>query len=109
MSALSSSAEVFFTITNINDHSPVFGQEAYSVSLKENATIGTTVLKINVSDADSPVLKFGILSGNTGSAFSIEEQSGTQLSWSRICVVYFPVYVLRFFPFSITSILILIF
>ena len=89
MSALSASAEVFVTITNINDNGPVFGQEAYSVSLKENATIGTTVLQINVSDADSPVLKFSILSGNTGSVFSIEEQSGTQLSWSRICMVCF--------------------
>ena len=90
MPALSSSAEVFVTITNINDNGPLFGQEAYQVSLKENTTIGTTVLQINASDADSPVLKFSILSGNTGSAFSIEEQSGTQLSWSSICVVYFP-------------------
>ena len=80
---MSSSAEVFVTITNINDNPPMFGQQLYSISLKDNTTVGTTVLQIDATDADSPVLKFSILSGNTESAFSLEEQSGAQL-----CVWY---------------------
>ena len=74
--AMSSSAEVFVTILNINDNGPLFGQHSYSVSLKDNATIGTTVLQLNASDADSPALMFSILSGNTDNAFSISEPSG---------------------------------
>ncbi|KAI0232123.1 Protocadherin Fat 4 [Lamellibrachia satsuma] len=74
--AKSSSAEVFVTVTNINDNAPEFGQEAYSVSLKESTVAGTTLLQVNASDADSSVLTFSIVSGNTANAFSLKPLSG---------------------------------
>ena len=45
--ARSSSAEVFITITNINDNVPEFDQETYPLVLAESATVGTTVLTVN--------------------------------------------------------------
>ena len=84
---MSSSAEVFVTITNVNDNAPMFGQQLYSISLKDNTTVGTTVLQIDATDADSPVLKFSILSGNTESAFSMSAQSGTAPCWLFVFVV----------------------
>ena len=74
---MSSSAEVFVTITNINDNAPVFGQQSDSFSLKYNTTVGTMVLQVNASDADSPELVFSISSGNTDNAFSISATSGS--------------------------------
>ena len=82
----SSSAEVFVTVTNINDNGPVFGQGSYSVSLKDNTTLGTMVLQVDASDIDSPVLTFSILSGNTESAFSMSGQSGTAPCWLFVFV-----------------------
>ena len=87
MPVMSSSAEVFVTISNINDNGPVFGQGSYSVSLKDNTTLGTMVLQVNASDADSPELMFSILSGNTDNAFSISAQSGTAPCWLFVFVV----------------------
>ena len=68
---------MFVTVTNINDNAPEFGQEAYSVSLKESTAAGTTVLQVNASDADSSVLTYSIVSGNTANAFSLKPLSGT--------------------------------
>ena len=67
---------MFITITNINDNGPVFGQQSYSFSLKDNTTVGTMVLQVDASDADSPELMFSIVSGNTDNAFAISAQSG---------------------------------
>ena len=77
--AKSSSAEVFVTVTNINDNAPEFGQEAYSVSVNESTAVGITVLQVNASDVDSPVLTFSIASGNTDNAFSLKARSGKRL------------------------------
>ena len=77
--AKSSSAEVFVTVTNINDNAPEFGQKAYSVSVNESTAVGTKVLQVNASDVDSPVLTFSIASGNTDNAFSLNPRSGKGL------------------------------
>ena len=77
--AKSSSAEVFVTIININDNAPKFGQESYSISVNESTAVGTTVLQVNASDVDSPVLTFSIESGNTDKAFSLKPLSGKGL------------------------------
>ncbi|CDQ76450.1 unnamed protein product [Oncorhynchus mykiss] len=40
-------------VLDTNDNRPVFNQDIYSVSLKENSPIGTIVTTVNASDADA--------------------------------------------------------
>ena len=77
--AKSSSAQVVVTITNVNDNVPEFEQELYSLSLAESTPVGTTVLQVNASDADSAVLTYSIVSGNTANAFTLTPLTGTGL------------------------------
>ncbi|XP_064201137.1 protocadherin Fat 1-like isoform X1 [Anguilla rostrata] len=55
-------AEVFVDIIleDVNDNPPVFGAEVYAASLSEASVIGTSVLRVTASDADS---------GGTGALF----------------------------------------
>ncbi|XP_077464619.1 protocadherin alpha-8-like isoform X12 [Stigmatopora argus] len=48
----SGSAEITVTVLDVNDNSPVFDAEAYSVSLDENVPVGTVVVRVNASDSD---------------------------------------------------------
>ncbi|XP_028975055.1 protocadherin alpha-3 isoform X2 [Esox lucius] len=43
---------VTVTVLDTNDNQPVCSQDVYSVTLQENADIGTTILTINATDAD---------------------------------------------------------
>ncbi|XP_076860651.1 protocadherin beta-15-like [Brachyhypopomus gauderio] len=44
--------EITVTILDVNDNLPVFTKDVYSVTLNENAPIGTTVLRVNATDLD---------------------------------------------------------
>lgn len=44
---------VNITILDVNDNPPVFAESAYSATIPENATVGTTVLKVFATDSDS--------------------------------------------------------
>lgn len=44
---------VNITIQDVNDNPPVFNQSRYFASIQENATVGTSVLRVTASDADS--------------------------------------------------------
>ncbi|KAJ8953107.1 hypothetical protein NQ318_013451 [Aromia moschata] len=44
---------VNITIQDVNDNPPIFNQSRYFASVPENATIGTSVLKVFATDADS--------------------------------------------------------
>ncbi|CAK1600650.1 unnamed protein product [Parnassius mnemosyne] len=44
---------VNITILDVNDNPPVFAESAYSATIPENATIGTTVLKVSATDSDA--------------------------------------------------------
>uniref|UniRef100_A0A4W5NQS5 Protocadherin 2 alpha a 15 n=1 Tax=Hucho hucho TaxID=62062 RepID=A0A4W5NQS5_9TELE len=39
-------------VLDVNDNTPVFTKEVYSVTLNENAPLGTTVIQINATDLD---------------------------------------------------------
>ncbi|XP_064810550.1 protocadherin alpha-3-like isoform X20 [Oncorhynchus masou masou] len=39
-------------VLDVNDNSPVFTKEVYSVTLNENAPLGTTVIQMNATDLD---------------------------------------------------------
>ncbi|XP_050668612.1 protein dachsous isoform X4 [Leptidea sinapis] len=44
---------VNITILDVNDNPPVFAESAYSAMIPENATVGTTVLKVFATDSDT--------------------------------------------------------
>ncbi|MED6288817.1 hypothetical protein CHARACLAT_030189 [Characodon lateralis] len=43
---------IIVNVSDVNDNPPVFSQESYTVSLKENSPVGTTVIQVNASDLD---------------------------------------------------------
>ncbi|XP_074012199.1 protocadherin gamma-B5-like [Numenius arquata] len=49
----SGTAQLCINITDANDNPPVFGQDRYRASLREDAPPGSTVLNVSASDADA--------------------------------------------------------
>ncbi|KAM9376007.1 uncharacterized protein KZ484_008498 [Pholidichthys leucotaenia] len=43
---------ILANVLDINDNAPVFSHDVYSVTLHENAEVGTAVIKVNASDLD---------------------------------------------------------
>ncbi|XP_061106362.1 protocadherin alpha-8-like isoform X7 [Conger conger] len=43
---------ILVDVLDVNDNTPVFTKDIYSVSLHENAPLGTTVLRVNATDMD---------------------------------------------------------
>ncbi|XP_037117245.1 protocadherin alpha-11-like isoform X17 [Syngnathus acus] len=43
---------ISINVIDVNDNVPVFSQDVYSVTLNENAVIGTTVIQVNATDLD---------------------------------------------------------
>ncbi|TRY90719.1 hypothetical protein DNTS_028510 [Danionella cerebrum] len=48
----SGNLNIIITVLDINDNRPLFSQDSYSVTIKENAPIGTVLIKLNASDLD---------------------------------------------------------
>ncbi|XP_055744851.1 protocadherin alpha-8-like isoform X18 [Salvelinus fontinalis] len=48
----SGTLNITVTVVDVNDNRPVCGKDIYSVTIQENAPIGTTVLNINATDTD---------------------------------------------------------
>ncbi|XP_041800725.1 protocadherin alpha-8-like [Chelmon rostratus] len=44
--------EIIVDVLDINDNSPVFTNELYSATLKENVPVGTVVIQVNATDLD---------------------------------------------------------
>ncbi|XP_073342604.1 protocadherin alpha-8-like [Pagrus major] len=43
---------ILVNVLDVNDNTPVFSKDVYSVTLSENAPIGTTVVQVNATDSD---------------------------------------------------------
>ncbi|XP_033119933.1 protocadherin-23-like isoform X2 [Anneissia japonica] len=72
-----STAEVVITITDVNDHSPVFESAVYRGNVSEAADIGTSVLEVRATDADEDAkIRYEIISGNDKDLFKIDIRSG---------------------------------
>ncbi|KAI4903121.1 hypothetical protein NFI96_015693 [Prochilodus magdalenae] len=56
--ASSESKTVFVVVENVNDNPPVFTQSVYNLQLEELSSIGTTVGKVEATDADKDQLYF---------------------------------------------------
>ncbi|XP_061541484.1 protocadherin alpha-3-like [Phycodurus eques] len=48
----SGSVDIIVDVLDVNDNSPVFDKELYSVSLEENVPAGTVVIQVNATDSD---------------------------------------------------------
>ncbi|KAG1931272.1 protocadherin alpha-3-like [Pimephales promelas] len=48
----SGNLNIIVTVLDVNDNRPVFSQDSYSVTVKENAAIGTVLIKLNATDLD---------------------------------------------------------
>ena len=73
------SATVTINVTDVADHSPSIADQ--SVSIKEDAEPGTTILDLddssgNDTDADGEALTYSITSGNADNLFSINANTG---------------------------------
>ncbi|KAK4292814.1 hypothetical protein Pmani_034453 [Petrolisthes manimaculis] len=77
---LSSTATVVVSVTDTNDNSPVFEQEAYTARVSETATPGTLVTTIAATDRDtgtfgSEGIKYALF-GNGAEKFDVDTNSG---------------------------------
>ncbi|XP_067313970.1 protocadherin gamma-A11-like [Pseudorasbora parva] len=50
--ARSGNLNIIVTVLDVNDNRPLFSQDSYSVTVKENAAIGTVLIKLNATDLD---------------------------------------------------------
>ncbi|XP_035376437.1 cadherin EGF LAG seven-pass G-type receptor 2 isoform X2 [Electrophorus electricus] len=73
-------ATLTVTVSDTNDHDPVFEQQDYKESVRENLEIGYEVLTVRATDGDAPAngnVLYRILNSNgSGNAFEIDSRSG---------------------------------
>lgn len=76
--ALSTTVTVNVRVLDVNDNSPVFGRNSYTVEVSEDAAVGTPVLEVKATDKDEAfngkILYF--LSKEAHGAFSVDENTG---------------------------------
>ncbi|NXT65517.1 PCDGK protein, partial [Chaetops frenatus] len=78
----SGTAQLWINVTDANDNPPVFAQDRYRVSLREDATPGSTVLNVSASDADAGTnaritYGFGKMPAKVLQKFTVDAESGT--------------------------------
>uniref|UniRef100_A0A2K5E9T8 Dachsous cadherin-related 2 n=1 Tax=Aotus nancymaae TaxID=37293 RepID=A0A2K5E9T8_AOTNA len=77
--ALSSSQTLTITVLDVNDEAPVFKQQLYEASVKENQNPGEFVVRVEALDRDSGVnskLQFEIMPGASFELFQINSDTG---------------------------------
>uniref|UniRef100_A0A8C5UA47 Cadherin domain-containing protein n=1 Tax=Malurus cyaneus samueli TaxID=2593467 RepID=A0A8C5UA47_9PASS len=78
----SGSAQLWINVTDANDNPPVFAQDRYRVSLREDAPPGLIVLNVSASDADAGTnaritYSFGKMPAKVLQKFLVDAESGT--------------------------------
>ncbi|XP_077984698.1 protein dachsous-like [Glandiceps talaboti] len=77
---LHDNATVFITLTDINDHAPVFNATEYESIISEGVPAGTSILTVYATDADegtNALVRYDITSGNDLDLFKIQHSNGT--------------------------------
>lgn len=67
------------TLTDINDHPPVFNQSVYHAYLAENSPINSFIFKAIATDKDSPrnaIIRYSIINGMNSQLFNISPTTG---------------------------------
>ncbi|XP_061313179.1 uncharacterized protein LOC133271249 [Pezoporus flaviventris] len=77
----SGTAQLCINVTDANDNAPVFAQERYRVSVREDALPGSTVLNVSASDADAGsnariTYGFGKMPPKVLQKFMVDAESG---------------------------------
>ncbi|XP_049685681.1 protocadherin gamma-B5-like isoform X4 [Accipiter gentilis] len=78
----SGTAQLCINVTDANDNPPVFAQDRYRASLREDAPPGSMVLNVSASDADAGTnaritYGFGKMSAKVLQKFVVDAESGT--------------------------------
>ncbi|NXB62966.1 PCDGH protein, partial [Struthidea cinerea] len=78
----SGTAQLWINVTDANDNPPVFAQDRYRASLREDAPPGSTVLNVSASDADAGTnahitYGFGKTPAKVLQKFVVDAESGT--------------------------------
>ncbi|XP_063024549.1 protocadherin gamma-B5-like isoform X1 [Melospiza melodia melodia] len=74
-------AQLWINVTDANDNPPVFAQDRYRVSLREDTPPGSTVLNVTASDADAGTnaritYSFGKMPGKVIQKFVVDAERG---------------------------------
>ena len=73
-------ADVVIDLKNVNDNPPEFNPDQKTIYISENIQRGTEVISVNAQDKDGAVdsrkLQYAIETGNTGSNFVIDKDTG---------------------------------
>ncbi|NWV16629.1 PCDGH protein, partial [Origma solitaria] len=77
----SGTAQLWINVTDANDNPPVFAQDRYRVSLREDEPPGSTVLNVSASDADTGInaritYGFGKMPAKVLQKFLVDAESG---------------------------------
>jgi len=67
-------------VTDVNNHAPVFDHETYHATINETVAVGTTVLRVRATDADSgdnAAVVYSIIAGDDRRQFAVDQTSGT--------------------------------
>ena len=76
---LSTSIETQIDITDVNDNTPIFQSNSYTMTIPEHSPVGTPVIVVVATDADSGLngdVRYSINGGNSQGFFSINSVSG---------------------------------
>ncbi|XP_061575163.1 protocadherin-23 [Cololabis saira] len=76
---LTSEMTFFLKVSDTNDCHPVFEKNMYTISIPEDAPVGSSLLQIQARDADEGVnsdIRYSILKSSQKSLISIDPQSG---------------------------------
>ncbi|NXF97865.1 PCDGH protein, partial [Eubucco bourcierii] len=78
----SGTAQLYINVTDANDNPPVFAQNRYRVSLREDAPPGSVVMNVSATDADAGTnaritYGFGEMSAKVLQKFVVDAESGT--------------------------------
>ncbi len=77
--ALTATATLFVYVVDVNDNAPQFSAGEYSATVSESLEVGTPILTVDATDADSgtnAVIVYEIVTGNQGGVFAIDGQTG---------------------------------
>ncbi|XP_059681550.1 protocadherin gamma-B5-like [Gavia stellata] len=79
---LSGTAQLCINVTDANDNPPVFAQDRYRASLREDVPLGSMVLNVSASDADAGTnarvtYGFGKMPSKVLQKFVVDVESGT--------------------------------
>ncbi len=77
---LSNHATANITIRDVNDHSPTFTQISYAALVSESSQVGTEVLTLTATDADSGDngrVSYSVLGGDRHNQFAVDGNGGT--------------------------------